>query len=81
MTGPTLLGVIGRATASSPGFNYSPALKKLGGKWTPERIDAFLQGPQRFAPGTRMAFSGLRKPEDRAAIIAYLKSTSVAPRN
>ena len=75
MSGPSLQGVVNRAPGSAPGFNYSPALKKLGGKWTPERLDAFLASPQKYAPGTRMAFSGLRKPEVRAAVIALLKSS------
>ena len=76
MTGPTLRGVVGRAPGIAAGFNYSPAMRKLGGKWTRERLDAFLAAPQKFAPGTRMAFSGLKKAEDRAAIIAFLASSS-----
>lgn len=76
MTGPSLAGVVGRVPGAAPGYRYSAAVKKLGGRWTPERLDAWLAGPQQLAPGTSMAFSGLRKPADRAAAICFLQSKS-----
>ncbi|GAB4297596.1 MAG: hypothetical protein Kow0058_14270 [Roseovarius sp.] len=72
--GPYLLGVVGRAVASAEGFNYSDALKSLGGNWTLERLDHWLEKPSAFAPGNKMSFAGLSKPEDRAAVIAYMQS-------
>lgn len=73
-TGPHLNGVVGRAVASVDGFAYSDVLKKLGGDWTPDRLDEWLTKPAAFAPGTKMGFAGLDKVEDRANVIAYLAS-------
>jgi cytochrome c2 len=72
LIGPNLYGVVGRAVASVPGFDYSPELEAVGGQWTPERIDEFLLDPAAFAPGTRMGFVGVADPAERANIVAYL---------
>lgn len=72
--GPTLYGLVGRPVASVEGYSYSAAMKEKGGTWTVEALDAFLAKPKEFVPGTKMSFSGLRKPEDRAAVIAYIKA-------
>jgi len=75
--GPDLAGIVGRPIASASGFNaYSPALRALHGKWTKERLDAFLAAPQSFAPGTAMTFRGVTDPTQRAAIIEYLSTTA-----
>lgn len=73
-TGPHLNGVVGRAVASVAGFNYSDALKNHGGTWEPETLDAWLTNPKAYAPGNKMSFAGLPKVEDRANLIAYLKT-------
>ena len=78
-TGPRHRGVVGRAAASVPDYNYSPALRRVGGTWTADRLDTWLQGPQRMAPGTRMYLS-VRDAGQRRDIIAYLASTSPARR-
>ncbi len=71
--GPDLLGVVGRRIASARGFNeYSLALRAHSGRWTRERLDAFLHDPQRFAPGTTMAFAGIEDEQKRAELIEYL---------
>jgi cytochrome c len=77
--GPNLYGVIGRPRASSPGFQYSEALKALGGNWTPQDIAVFIADPKSDVPGTKMTFVGLPKPEDRANVLAYLNKDSDAP--
>lgn len=71
--GPTLRGLIGRPAASVAGFGgYSDALKaKAGLVWTEANIDAFLTGPQAFAPGTLMT-KAITDPQQRADIIAYI---------
>lgn len=70
--GPNLVGVIGRSAASVPGFNYSPALKGSKLKWDEKTLDAFLAGPAKMVPGTRMPIA-TPDATKRAAIIAYLK--------
>jgi cytochrome c len=77
--GPDLYGVIGRPRASVEGFSYSDALKKLGGTWTPQEIAAFIFKPSAYAPGTKMSFIGLPKPEDRADVEAFLNKDSDSP--
>lgn len=73
--GPNLKGVVGRPLGKAKGFAYSTALRNAKGIWTPERLNAFLSSPATAIPGTNMAFAGLSKEEDRAAIIRYLQST------
>ncbi len=73
-TGPYLYGVVGRDVAAAEGFNYSGALVAVADVWTPENLNAFLENPKGFAPGTAMSYNGMRKVEDRANLIAYLDS-------
>lgn len=73
-TGPYLYGVVDRPVASAEGFGYSAAMQSHGGNWTPEELDAFITKPKEFIPGTAMGFAGLKKPEDRANLIAYLQT-------
>jgi cytochrome c len=72
LVGPNLHGLFGRRVASAEGFDYSPALTAETFTWTPEQLDTWLANPRTFVPGNRMSFSGVRKPEDRLAVIAYL---------
>jgi len=73
-TGPSLYGVVGRDIATGEGFGYSGTLEELEGDWTPEALDAFLENPRGYAPGTAMSYAGMRDVEDRAAMVAYLDS-------
>jgi cytochrome c len=77
--GPNLNGVVGRRVASAAGFDYSEALRGVGGSWDRERIDRFLTDPLAFAPGTKMGFVGIADPVERADVIAYLESLGSAP--
>lgn len=73
--GPALWGVFERAKAAAPGFGYSAALKaKAGENWGPDQLDGFIKNPKGYLPGTSMAFAGLAKPDQRADVIAYLRS-------
>jgi cytochrome c len=77
--GPNLYGVIGRTLASHAGFNYSAALKGKGGEWSYEALDQFVHNPKGYAPGTIMAFAGVARPEERADLLAYLRTLADAP--
>lgn len=70
--GPSLHGIIGRTAGSVAGFNYSAANKSSGKTWDKETLFAYLEAPQKFIPGTKMAFAGLPTAQDRADVIAYL---------
>lgn len=79
-TGPNLHNIIGRAIGSHAGFGYSDALSTHGGDWTYELLDAYFAKPAKAIPGNKMSFAGLRKAEDRANLIAYLReNTENAP--
>ena len=72
--GPDLRKVVGRTVASSAGYRYSPALSKLGGAWTRERLDRFLTNPAAYVPGTKMRFPGIARQADRNELIEFLAS-------
>lgn len=73
--GPNLHGVMGEPIgAGHGGFAFSDALKGHGGKWDFANMDAWLQNPKKFAPGTKMTFAGLSKPEDRANLLVYMNA-------
>lgn len=77
--GPNLYGVVDRPRASHPGFDYSSAMKAKGGKWTFDELDKFLTHPQGYIPGTKMTFGGIQNPDQRANLIAYLRTLSDNP--
>jgi len=77
--GPGLWSIVGRPKASQEKFKYSDALKSAGGDWNFADLNAFLTSPKKFAPGTKMSFRGFKKPEDRAAVMLYLRSLSDQP--
>ena len=78
--GPNLWGVPGDEIAGARGgFAFSDALKTKGGKWDFDTLNAWLTSPKAFAPGTKMTFAGLSKPDDRANVIAYLNQQSDRP--
>ena len=70
--GPHLVGMLGRTVNGVEGFRYSGRMPE--GTWTLEKLDAFLENPRSFAPGTTMAFPGVRNLQDRANVIAYIDS-------
>lgn len=77
--GPNLWDVVGRAKAGAAGYNFSGALKGIGGDWSFADLDQFLASPKSYAKGTKMGFAGLKKASDRAAVMAYLRSLSATP--
>ncbi len=78
--GPNLWNVVGANHAAVAGFNYSAANRALSDKpWTYEELNGWLQAPMRYMPGTRMAFAGLADVQQRADIIAYMRTLSSNP--
>ncbi len=77
--GPNLWGVLGRKPASHDGYVYSDAMKAKAGNWGYEEIYAFLAAPKAVLPGTKMTYAGLPKFEDRANVLAYLRTLADAP--
>lgn len=71
--GPNLWGIVNRKKASSLGFSYSKAMSQKGGNWDIESINQFITKPKEYVEGTKMAFGGLKKPQDRADIILFLQ--------
>lgn len=76
MIGPNLFGIFGNHITHLDGFAYSAAFLEKKGKvvWNEENLAHFLESPKGFVPGTKMAFPGLKNPQDRADVLAYLKT-------
>jgi cytochrome c len=80
--GPNLYNIVGNIKAHAEGFAYSDILLQQqaeGQTWTYENLNAFLTSPRDYAPGTKMTFAGVRSPEERADILAYLQTLSGSP--
>ena len=77
--GPYLLGVYGRTAGTAEGYKYSDAMKKAGEEglvWNDENLHKYLENPKGEVKGNKMAFAGLKKPEERDNVIAYLKQAT-----
>lgn len=82
--GPQLNGIFGRRAGAIEGYRYSPAMARMGADgltWTLETLDAYLENPRILVSGTRMSFRGMREPQDRADVLAYLRIYSDNPRD
>ncbi|MEO1292241.1 MAG: cytochrome c family protein [Pseudomonadota bacterium] len=77
--GPALHGIMGREIAADGGYSYSEALAGLDGVWDWEAMNGFLTKPRSWAPGTKMGFAGLSKPDQRADLMAWLNEQSDTP--
>lgn len=75
-TGPNLHGVVGRPVATLAGFNFTESLKAVGGDWSYQKLDDYLENPKHLAPKGSMSFAGLKKHDERAAAIKFLMSVS-----
>ena len=71
--GPSLAGIVGRKAGSVPGFACSDANKKSDVTWTEATLETYLTDPKKFMPGTKMIFIGVKKADERQALIGYLK--------
>ena len=73
MVGPSLHGVVNRRAGTIPSFHYSSANKNSGLVWTEQELYAYLESPQKVVPGTYMTYVGMKDPQQRADVIAYLE--------
>ena len=71
-TGPKHCGLLGRKAGSVKGFEFSDAMKKSKIIWTRKTLDWFLESPLKRIPGTKMGYAGIKKKEERQALIEYL---------
>lgn len=77
--GPNLWGVVGGHSAHQADFAYSEVVKNLNITWDFDHLDQFLTNPKAYAKGTKMSFAGLKKPEERAALIRWLRDQADSP--
>lgn len=77
--GPHLWGIVGRDIGGVDGYGYSGIFEELPGNWTLAELSAFLENPKSYASGTKMAFAGLKDPEDRVNLIVYLNEADGTP--
>lgn len=78
-TGPQLNAIVGRVAGTAEGFKYSKPMVDAGAgglMWDAAALDAYLADPKGFIPKNKMAFAGLKKEDERAAVIAYLSTLS-----
>jgi len=71
--GPNLNGVVGRQSGQAAGYSYTEANKSKGVTWNEDTLFEYLENPKKYIPGTKMVFAGLKKPQERADLIAYIK--------
>lgn len=82
--GPHLNGIFGRRAAAHDGYRYSNSMQRAGADglvWTFETLDAYIENPRALVSKTRMSFGGMKDPEDRANLLAYLRTYSDSPAN
>ena len=77
--GPPLWDVVGRKMGASPGFEYSSAITDFDGVWDFDALNSYLRSPFTYIPGTRMSIAGIESEQDRASLIAYLRTLSDDP--
>ena len=77
--GPALWNVVDRPLGASEGYAYSDALAGFGGAWDYAALNAFLAKPKGYISGTKMNFAGLKKPQDRANLIAWMRAKADSP--
>lgn len=73
-TGPNLYGIFGSTAGSKDGFRYSKVMRESGIVWTDENLAAYIKNPAKFMPRNKMSFAGIRKDDDVALLLEYMRS-------
>jgi nitrite reductase (NO-forming) len=76
--GPSLAGIIGRKSGAEPNYAYSPAMKDANLTWDAKTLNAYLDDPQKIVPGNKMPFPGLKTPQDRSDVIAFIAAPAAS---
>jgi cytochrome c len=76
--GPNLHGLFGRTAGTTEGYSYSTANKTSGVVWGEDTLFEYLLAPKKYIKGTKMVFAGIKSPDERKALIAYLKEATSA---
>ncbi|XP_033338295.2 mitochondrial cytochrome C [Megalopta genalis] len=74
--GPNLNGIVGRKTGQAAGYSYTEANKAKGITWNRDTLFEYLENPKKYIPGTKMVFAGLKKPQERVDLIAYIEQAA-----
>lgn len=74
--GPNMWGLIDRKSGSVEGFAYTAANKNSGIIWSEQNLFDYLLNPKKYIPGTKMVFAGIKKPQERADLIAFIKDST-----
>merc|ERR1711897_37502 len=74
--GPNLNGFWGRQSGQADGYSFSSANKKSGITWGQDTLFDYLENPKKYMKGTKMVFAGIKKPQERKDLIAYLKTST-----
>lgn len=77
--GPNLYGIVGSKHGHMAGFDYSDAMKAMPGNWDFEELSQFIYSPRAHLPGTKMTYAGLKNDQDRANVIAWLRTLADSP--
>ena len=75
--GPNLYGMFGRKAGAVSDYDYSEAWKTANFIWTDQTLDTYLKAPHKMIPNNRMPFNGLSRPQDRRALITYMRTIVV----
>ena len=73
-SGPPLWALFGSNAGRTTGYGYSEAVKSSGITWSDKHMYEFLVNPKKYIPGTKMVFAGLKKPAERADLVAFMAS-------
>ncbi|KAF0980863.1 hypothetical protein FDP41_012651 [Naegleria fowleri] len=74
--GPNLWGIWGRKSGMAEGYAFSAANKDKAVVWNEQSLFEYLVDPKKYIPGTKMVFAGMKKPNERADLIEYMKTAS-----